>query len=221
MNCKTKNTHKILYWLSVLIEYEKYQKQQKESIQMASRKPVLPDDSSYKHVFIQGSHATDWVWLLWHAIVHGCHSLGKPKECIDTIKALGYVFAYDYTTSKRNSRLPLFIHALQLVYTDIQWHKSLYTMQNETLINRACHNIHLLYIDIHNKKLQNQQQNSQQTQQQQTSTKNNETPLGIKEKTNETKTKQNRSKNNKHKMSMDSYKKMDTFNKIDAIFLGL
>ena len=215
-------THKIMYWLGVLIEYEKHQKQQKETIQMASRKPILPDDHCYKHVFVNGANACDWVWLLWQAILHGCCALGKSKECIDTLKALGYLFAHDYTTSKRNSRMPILIHALQLVYTDIQWYKSIYTAQNEPLIDRACQNIHLLYKDIRDQRKQVQRSNVVSTAVDNSTThhKHNEPKSHSATKTN-VKSQNTNQRASKHTMSSDSYSKMDTFSKIDALFLGL
>lgn len=217
---EARNTHKIMYWLGVLIDYEKHQKKQQKTIQMVARKPLLPDDNSYKHVFVNGSNACDWVWLLWHAIAHGCRSLGKPKECLDAIKALGYLFTHDYTTSKRNSRMPILIHALQLVYTDIQWHKSVYTTQNEKMIDRACHNIHLIYKDIRDKQHQRMNEISASTPNDKC-LKHPNKQLKQHEPVGKIQKNKNQGRTNKQTMSADSLSKMDTFRKLDALFLGL
>jgi hypothetical protein len=223
---EARNTHKLMYWLGVLTEYDKHQKQQTEPIQMAARKPILPDDNSYKHVFVNGTHACDWVWLLWHAIAHGCRSLGKPKECVDTIKALGYLFAHDYTSSKRNSRLPILVHALQLVYTNVQWQKSVYSGPNEKLIDRACQNIHLLYKDIRDKRHQHiAQPPTAPTTTGKALVQQHTHPQRHTQATNDPKPNPNPKPKTTHAskntVSTDSYTKLDTFDKIDALFLGL
>lgn len=223
------NTHKVMYWLGILIEYDKYKKQLKESVQMASRKPILPNDSCYKHVFVHGSHACDWVWLVWHAVLHGCVAMGKPKACVDTLKALGYLFSFDYTTSKRNARMPILIHALQLVYTDVQWNKSVYTNQTEPLIDRACHNFHILYKDIYNTKQQNTERFSNGDRSHPADATSSNTTVVTTQPPAQTtlkpptkpSAKSTKSRASKHTMSSDSISKIDTFNKIDAVFLGL
>lgn len=143
-----KCTHKMVYWLSVLIEYDKHQKRKKTPITMAGRKPLLPDDAYYKHVYLEGSNTTDWVWLLWLGLAQGASAFSKPHACINTLKALCYLFALDYTTSKRNTRMPLLLHALQLVCADVDWTASVYQSVKMDMIAKACTNVHLLYSDI-------------------------------------------------------------------------
>ena len=150
MLCHVENkcTHKMFYWLSVLVEYDKHQKKNKAPITMAGRKPLLPDDRSYKHVYLEGANATDWVWLLWLGLAQGTMAFSKPRACADTLKALCYLFSLDYTTSKRNTRMPLLLHALQLVCADADWGASVYQSVNVDMISKACANVHLLYQDI-------------------------------------------------------------------------
>lgn len=145
---ESKCVHKMVYWLSVLVEYDKHQKKNKAPITMAGRKPLLPDDKSYRHVYLEGGNATDWVWLLWRGLAQGAMAFGKSIDCIRTLKALGYLYALDYTTSKRNTRMPLLLHALHLVCTDVDWTSSVYHSVNDELIAKACTNVGVMYEDI-------------------------------------------------------------------------
>lgn len=222
MLCHVENrcTHKMVYWLSVLVEYDKHQKKNKTPITMAGRKPLLPDDSSYRHVYLEGANATDWVWLLWRALAQCAIAFNKPRECANTLKALCYLFALDYTTSKRNTRMPLLLHALQLVGAEVDWTASVYTSVREDLIAKACTNVHLLYADIVKRRaelvLMDKQNADAHT--------NGEPPTTEAPTTNATTTKNrqpSRSTSKKHAtLSSDSNQKFDVFSKIDASFLG-
>ena len=149
---QSKSMHKVLYWFSVLIEYDKYCKKNKISIEMKARKPLLPDEDSYRHVNLENSSGKDWIWLVWHIIGHACVEHHIPQEGIRTIKALGYLFACNYTSVKRLSRISIVIHALLLICHPMDWIKSVYSQQSEHMIEKACANISLLYKDIHKKK---------------------------------------------------------------------
>jgi len=125
------DTHKAMYWLSVLVEYEKHQKKHfKKTIPMLARKPILPDGAhassrssptrlttgSLQHAVVEGKHARDWVWLLWYGLWEACRIYHRSVACGKAFKALSYLFAYDYTTSKRSTRMPLVLHAMLLYF---------------------------------------------------------------------------------------------------------
>ena len=231
MLCHVENrcTHKMFYWLSVLVEYDKHQKKNKTPITMAGRKPLLPDDSAYRHVYLEGANATDWVWLLWRGLAQGAMAFSKPQECINTLKALCYLFALDYTTSKRNTRMPLLLHALQLVCAEVDWTASVYQPVHTDLIAKACTNVHLLYADIVKRRVELVKMEKQNAD-----ARLNDAPPTTDATTTETKAKakpkttnsrqpplaSSSSTSNKHTMSHDSNQKFDVFSKIDASFLG-
>lgn len=232
---ENKCTHKMAYWLGVLVEYDKYQKKNKAPITMAGRKPLLPDDKSYKHVYLEGANSTDWVWLLWLGLAQGAMAFSKPQECMNTLKALCYLFALDYTTSKRNTRMPLLLHALQLVCADVDWVASVYQSVNMDMIAKACENIHLLYSDIVKRRallvekeqaFERQQNNSNKnktTDRHKHSTPNtalHKTTPSTPAKAAKPKVAQPPTTTNKNRLSADSNKKFDVFNQLDASFLG-
>ena len=223
---EAKSTHKVMYWLSVLVEYDKHQKKNKTPVTMTPRKPLLPDDSFYKHVYLDNAHACDWVWLMWRGLAQASTAFHRHPDCLKTIKGLSYLFAVDYTTSKRNARMSILIHALELVCTDADWTSSVYASVDETMIEKACMNIHVMYTDIMEKRLQLVQYQMITTSDTADQECNNK-PLSTsqmayaKQQTNKTKqlAPNKPCKPNKNRMSNDSSKKFDIFNAIDDAFL--
>ena len=230
MFCHVENkcVHKMVYWLSVLVEYDKHQKKNKTPATMAGRKPLLPDDRSYRHVYLEGANATDWVWLLWRGLAQGAMAFGKSQDCICTLKALSYLYALDYTTSKRNTRMPLLLHAMHLVCTDVDWTQSVYHSANKELIVKACTNIHMMYNDIVDNRVKRLEASTsfhseaQQDNTHTTTSDNTGSASQLVMKT--TKPLSNTTTKNKNKktntLSIDSNQKFDAFSKLDALFLG-
>ena len=156
------NVHKAMYWLSVLIEYEKHQKKYfKRTISMMARTPVQPAASSgLTHVVVDGKSAHDWVWLLWAALQVACKRHGRPAECVKAFESLGFLFACDYTSSKRSTRMPILLHAMLLVRTDTaDWSRSVYPNDRSAqLILKACTNTDIMYRDIATRRTLREQQ---------------------------------------------------------------
>ena len=172
---ESQNPHKAMYWLSVLVEYEKHQKKHfKRSLSMVARQPMLPDGarptsstastklttSSLQHAVVEGKHARDWIWLLWQGLWEACRRYRRGAPCNKAFKALSYLFAYDYTLSKRNTRMPLVLHAMLLVRTDsADWTRSVYpTEQSAQMIATACANLGVMYRGIAEKRAEREQQ---------------------------------------------------------------
>ena len=194
------NIHKAMYWLSVLVEYEKHQKKYfKKSLSMVARKPILPDgmrtkpkqtnasplttatnpkhsngvlnsssssrspstshanhqdNNHFQCAVVEGKHSQDWVWLLWYGLWEACKSFRRGVQCGKSFQSLSYLFAHDYTISKRSTRMPLVLHAMLLVRTDTaDWNKSVYPNDHSAhLISTACRNVYIIYNDIATKR---------------------------------------------------------------------
>jgi hypothetical protein len=158
------NTHKAMYWLSVLVEYEKHQKKHfKRTLTMMARKPVLPPPNSQNGLLqavVSGRHACDWVWLLWEGLRVACARYRRSAACSKSFEALGYLFSTDYTSSKRGARMPILLHAMLLVRTDTaDWGRSVYpNEQAAALISKACTRADVMYRDIANRRTQREKQ---------------------------------------------------------------
>ena len=59
---------------------------------------------------IKQSHKKDVVWLVWSAILIEGNT--RDPETKSQIQSLYTLFKYDYTTPKRNLRIPLIYHAI-------------------------------------------------------------------------------------------------------------
>jgi hypothetical protein len=227
---EAKCTHKIVYWLGVLVEFEKSQKQNKVPVLMAPRKPLLPDEQSYRHVYLDAPHASDWVWLLWQALARGSSSSSSStsgrSHYVKTLKALGYLFAFDYSTSKRNGRLPILLHAIQLGYANVNWTQSIYSAPNRPLIEKACQNVSMLYANIaHTREQQVLQQQQAQQQAQHAHYQKPPPPQSARAAANKqpahppSATGKKPKKPSKHTMSEESNRKFEAVCNIDAMFL--
>ena len=224
---EAKSTHKVIYWMSVLVEYDKHQKKNKTPVTMTPRKPLLPDDSFYKHVYLDNAHACDWVWLMWSGLAQASIAFHRHPDCLKAIKGLSYLFAVDYTTSKRNARMPILIHALELVCAEADWTSSVYASVDEMMIEKACMNIHVMYTDIMDKRLQLVQHQLTTTSETTAQVCNNNASSNPQTKETKQQTKETKqpmlnkpcSKPNTNRMSIDSSKKIDIFNAIDDVFL--
>lgn len=151
---EAQRAYKAMYWLSVLVEYEKHQKKHfKQTVDMSARKPLVPHDG-LQQVVVEGRYAHDWVWLLWYGLDEAARRYNRPHTCTKALRALGYLFASEYTTSKRTTRLPLVLHAMLLVRTDsVDWNKSVYPNdQAAQLIAAACANVDIMYRSLADKR---------------------------------------------------------------------
>ena len=141
-NLEKRIVHKTLFWLSALLHLEKQlRKERKETITMATRR---------MEGVVLGNHAQDWVWLLWHALIHSPPSTRDPllrRSLLD----LAFLFARDYTGGKKTSRVHVLIHALFLTNNQgtLNWERNVYPSADAAnWIQQACENIDVMYRDI-------------------------------------------------------------------------
>lgn len=151
---ESNHTHKAMYWLSVLVEYEKrHKKLHKRVPAMRARKPIPYDANAPT---MHSKAATDWVWLLWYGLWQACKRYQRPVSCGKAFKALAHLFAHDYATTKRNTRMPLLLHAMLLVRSStVDWRASSDVYPNahaKTLITKACGNVELMYQSVADKR---------------------------------------------------------------------
>lgn len=144
------DTPNCAYWLSVLQAFEKQQRAAKQAVTMAARRPLNDGADAFRRAVVDGKHAADWVWLLWHALHTASVSLGRPAACRKALTDLCYLFAHDYATTKRNARIALVLHAMHLVRTDtLDWTRSVYPSDDaKALIVKACTNIDVMYAGV-------------------------------------------------------------------------
>lgn len=148
-NLEQQDTPNVMYWLSVLLAYEKRQRAAKQPVTMAARQPLPPTDAT-RAVAVEGKAAQDWAWLLWLALDTACVHYQRPAACRRALRDLAYLFAHDYKTGRRTTRMPLVLHAMHLVRTDtLDWTRSVYPNDAaKALIVKACTNIEVMYAEV-------------------------------------------------------------------------
>lgn len=88
------------YWIAWIFQWEKRRKKMKL--------PYEIDERDIRD--IKQSHKKDVVWLLWSAILIEGNT--RDPDTKSQIQSLYTLFKYDYTTPKRNLRIPLIYHAI-------------------------------------------------------------------------------------------------------------
>ena len=153
-NLEQQDTPNVMYWLSVLLAYEKRQRAAKQPVTMAARQPLPPTDAT-RAVAVEGKAAQDWVWVLWLALDTACVHYQRPTACRRALRDLAYLFAHDYKTGRRTTRMPLVLHAMHLVRTDtLDWTRSVYPNDAaKALVVKACTNIEVMYAEVQRRRL--------------------------------------------------------------------
>lgn len=136
INRNSKDIHNSIYWLSWLLAWHNKHKNV-DSYTISSRNIIG----------IDGKCQLDIIWLIWETIMS--ESLNRNNETLSTqIKCLFQMYKFNFTTSKRKSRIPLVIHAITLLTTNIDWTQLITNQQNT--IKQVCSQINKIYIDIQN-----------------------------------------------------------------------
>ena len=88
--------------------------------------------------------------LLWLARDTACVHYQRPTACRRALRDLAYLFAHDYKTGRRTTRMPLVLHAMHLVRTDtLDWTRSVYPNDAaKALVVKACTNIEVMYAEV-------------------------------------------------------------------------
>ncbi|MBU79118.1 MAG: hypothetical protein CMD29_03205 [Flavobacteriales bacterium] len=91
---------KASYWISWLIQWEKINKKNKIKYEIEER----PIQGLKKHL------CKDIIWLIWSVIFEEANL--RNIQIKEQIQVLFFLFKYNFSSGKRNSRLPLVYHAI-------------------------------------------------------------------------------------------------------------
>jgi len=124
---------KACYWISWLLEWEKINKKKKLKFEIEER-DIKGLDKKY---------CKDLVWLVWSIIFEEGNLMDNNIK--NQIKSLFILFKNNYTSGKRNSRLPLVYHAIGYLTIPIKFNKSVRNnldiyIQTQCNINRMFKN---------------------------------------------------------------------------------
>ena len=131
-----KNLNWSLYWLSWILEYEKKIIKKDKHFHCHTRKIENIDSKFYK----------DLSWLLWNCLFITIDDNNK----IEYIKYIYMLYKIKFSKSKKNSRVPLLIHAILLIIENIDTQISL--IQDKEIIDTVLGNIDSIYYKIQNNK---------------------------------------------------------------------
>ena len=105
---KNKNYEVCIFWTLWIFEWEKRNIKAKNSWHIDSRE-----------VDVQTKFTADLVWILWELIL--LESKNRSKEIQKQIKSLYELYKCDFTSRKRNKRLPYLYHSICMLTNDINW----------------------------------------------------------------------------------------------------
>lgn len=129
-----KEFHRKLPVLQYIFDVEK-EKLNAGKLAIRCRIGTLPD--------IPPKFSTDWVWLFWETLLRATTQHSEQHAVISSLLTL---FAFNFTSAKKKTRIPMMIHALLLLHQAVDFSKDIFP--NASLIQKACQNIHLLYDEI-------------------------------------------------------------------------
>ena len=93
---------------------------------------------------VKSQYCKDCIWLLWEIIFEETN-LRDDKIKIQ-VQSLYRFFRYEYTSGKRNTRLPLIYHAIGLLTFPIQFNIPI-RMNRDLFIQSQC-NINIMFINF-------------------------------------------------------------------------
>ena len=119
------------YWVAWLVQWEKVNKKKKIKFEIELR-----DISE-----VNPKYCKDCIWLLWEIIFYECSE--RPNNIKIQIQSLYRFFRYDYTSGKRNNRLPLIYHAIGYLTLPIKFNVPLRKDKN-LFLQTQC-NVNLMF----------------------------------------------------------------------------
>jgi len=220
--------NKVLYWLSVIIECDKYAIKQNMPFKMKLRSPNSKYNKTIYKSDVDKKYLNDWVWLMWDILCEmALHRVSV--DGLQTLLSLRYLFAREYTTSKRTARIPLLIHAFLLLRAgkEIRNTGTIYSTDSiKKIVTLACNNINIMYDELQQANVHKNTNHFVNQIIKEDSQNNNKKKedANIVTKVLHTKTepnnKTNRNNKTKNKISESSRDKWDTLAEIDELFLG-
>lgn len=131
--------HKALECLSIIIQIEKDIKKNKGDFHISPR----------GNTWIPPKTNRDWIWLVWEGILHWNVPNAMLKQ---SLQSLLFLFCYEYTSSKKNSRMCIIINAFLIICNNNTYiEQPLVDNNYKALISKACQNINKMYFDINEK----------------------------------------------------------------------
>lgn len=100
---------KACYWVAWLIQWEKINKKKKIKFEIECR-----DISE-----VNPKYCKDCIWLLWEIILSECSE--RSNDIKLQVQSLYRLFRHDYTSGKRNARLPYVYHAIGYLTFPVQF----------------------------------------------------------------------------------------------------
>lgn len=128
---------KIIYWLSWILEWEKVNIKKYKDFPCGLRQRKYVKPQFYHNV----------VWLLWDIIIQET-SIRGSDHMIEQIYALFKIFRYNFNLSSKKKKIPLIIHALVMLVSDIKWSVPMIKSGDKKLIVQAMANVNFLFLDF-------------------------------------------------------------------------
>jgi len=145
-----------LFWLSYLLELEKRAFRKKIGESLETPVKIVPGEPSPKdHPYLCGPREVPGIpencsshcaWPVWQIIFQNVEAKEWSENIRESIISLYRLFRTGYVQSKRNSRIPIMIHAILLVTNTappIHFTQSIFFKPKETMT--ACLNINGIY----------------------------------------------------------------------------
>lgn len=131
-----KDIHNAIYWMSWLIAWEN--KNKNNPLAQIESRDITGLDPKYQK---------DIIWIIWETIITETND--RNNSSLSTqIQCLYQLYKFNFSQSKRKSRIPLIIHAISLLTLNIEWSSQLTNKQN--VIKQVCVQINKLYMDLQN-----------------------------------------------------------------------
>jgi len=144
-NIQKKNMNDSIYWISWILSYEKYLAKSGKKITCSVR--CIKD--------IEKKYYDDISWLIWNTIFYCC----DQNKFTNQIKSIYQIYKINFTKSKKNTRIHLFIHAILLIIEKVD---STIPLKIKSKINtNNINEINNLYKKIQYDKLKDLKKNSE------------------------------------------------------------
>ena len=119
------------YWVAWLIHWEKINKKKKIKFEIEERNISN----------VNPKYCKDCIWLLWEVIFNECDLRNDSIKI--QIQSLYRFFRYEYTSGKRNNRLPLIYHSIG--YLTLPFKKNIPIRKDKNIYLQIQCNINLMF----------------------------------------------------------------------------
>lgn len=127
---------KLIYWLSWILEWEKVNIKKYNDFPCGLRQRKYVKPQFYRNV----------VWLLWDIIIQETSARGSD-QMIQQIYALFKIFRYNFNLSSKKRKIPIIIHAIIMLVSDIKWSIPFIQPNEKRLVIQAMANVNFLFLE--------------------------------------------------------------------------